>query len=154
MARYSPVYGQQKIFAVKKTLLALGAFSILVTSCQKDESMILSTPVGAEGNQMTLDKLDPAMSHTFNQHETWSGTITAEGYEGPLSGIPLTIYNGDAVVSQGWTNATGEWSVKLNHTPSMDLKVVCEVPTLQSTTPILNKDFSIVVKPGQNQSAF
>lgn len=154
MARYSPVYGQQKIFAVKKTLLALGAFSILVTSCQKDESMILSTPVGAEGNQMTLDKLDPAMSHTFNQHETWSGTITAEGYEGPLSGIPLTIYNADAVVSQGWTNATGEWSVKLNHTPSMDLKVVCEVPTLQSTTPILDKDFSIVVKPGQNQSAF
>ncbi len=138
---------------MKKTLLTLSAFSILVTSCQKDESMILSTPVGVEGNQMTLDKLEPEMSHTFNQHETWSGSITVFGYEGTLAGIPLTLVNGDEIVERGWTDENGIWGVKLNHTPSMDLKVVCEVPTMVSSTPIMDSEFNIVIRPHQDQSS-
>lgn len=138
---------------MKKTFLLLSSLAIFGTSCQKDENLLEKTPKGISQNHLTQDQLDPAMSHTFNQHETWSGSITVFGYEGTLAGIPLTLVNGDEIVERGWTKENGSWSVKLNHTPSMDLKVVCEVPTMVSSTPILDSDFDIAIRPHQDQSA-
>ena len=130
------------------------AATVTLASCSKDanqgyqEEMIAST-----GNQMIMDQLDETTKHDFNQHKTWSGSIKATGYDGPLAHIPLQLLNGDDILEIGWTDANGNWELTLNHTPSMDLKVVCQVPTLQGTYPIINDDFTITIAPTESQAA-
>lgn len=138
---------------MKKTFAIVSTLALLTISCQKEDTFENNKVFNSEGNPFTLDRLDPAIAHTFNQHETWSGTITVMGYESILSGIPLTLYNGDQIVERGWTDDQGSWKVTLNYTPSMDLNVACEVPTMSSTVKIMSDDFNIVIKPEHNQSA-
>lgn len=151
---FKEVDNKKLLFAMKKaltlSLLALLGFA----SCKKDnnggytEEMIQSS-----GEQLLIDKLDETTKFSFNQHETWSGTINVQGYEGALANIPVQLMNGEEVLETGWTNDNGNWKLTLNHTPSMDLKVVCNIPTLQGSYPIVSDDFMIQVSPAHSQAA-
>lgn len=145
---------QPKYLVMKRIYSLSIAATIALASCSKDynvgynEEMIVTT-----GSQMILDQLDETTKHTFNQHTTWSGRVHAEGYDGPLAHIPLQLLNGEDVLEIGWTNANGNWELSLNYTPSMDLKVVCQVPTIQGVYPIINDNFTISIAPTESQAA-
>ena len=131
-----------------KNLLTLTTLAaVLLASCSKDEGSVSYDPVATTGNQLTMDHLGPTTNHTFNQHETWNGVVHVEGYDGALAGIPLLLMNGEQVLERGWTDQDGDWALVINHTPSMDLKVQCNMPTLQSTYPIVDQQFSITMEP-------
>lgn len=139
---------------MKKLLIVTVALALFATSCAKED---LTGPneeiVLTDGSDFYSDEATQIRNFDFNQHKTWSGQITINGYEGPLPGIPLELYNGEKLIETGWTDENGVWKVLLNHTEAMDLKVVCAMPTISGTYPIVHNNFEVNISPELIQAA-
>jgi len=132
------------------------ALSILFASCQRDNTNIDEKATDTiERNAVDNFNAseDEIRAFDFNQHSTWNGIVHVQGYDGPISGIPIQLFDKKVLLETGWTDANGDWHIKINHTASMDLKVVSQMPTISGTYPIFHDDFNITIAPTTVQSS-
>lgn len=139
-----------KIIHAASALLLFGVYSCTNDLTDPNYNDLVAE-ISTEGNYFGIDGPN-AMTFNFNQHSTWSGTVAVNGYDGPLVKIPLQLFDGDRLLETGWTDENGQWELRINHTDAMDLKVVCDLPTIAGTYPVLYDDFQINISPNQGQS--
>lgn len=141
---------------MKKLPLVAIALSLLFAACERD-SMNIDEKENDSIEENPYDMVDASVNEIqafdFNQHSSWSGNVHVQGYEGPIAGIPIQLFDNETLLETGWTDSEGNWQIIINHTASMDLKVVSQMPTLAGTYPIVHNDFEITISPTTIQSS-